>query len=219
MQTHMQPEFGFPENQAILSLMTEQPKTLYKSNEIEAMRSLLGETRIQLEKLEFDIEHADEKIKDHFIEQRRLIQLRAEETIDEVNQIAGELINEMNAYEKDCLNELEAKMEQNKSYLDQIVRPEVSHYHNEVNIYLESSQLSMEQVKKANEIVNKMKTNIQAECSNSCLWFDKRLIVFNPEKSHINESILGHIDFENSQPNVSILINNIFILDFNFYYI
>ena len=60
MQIHEQSEFGFPENQAILTLMTEQPKTFCKSSEIEAMRAVLEETRIQLNKIEFEIEHAEE---------------------------------------------------------------------------------------------------------------------------------------------------------------
>ncbi len=202
----MQPEFGFPENQAILTLMAEQPKTLCKSSEIEVVRALMEETRFELNKLEFEIDHAEEKIKDHFNEQKRIIQLKTEETMEEVSRIADKLINEMNAYEKYCLNEMEAKKDENRSYLEKVIKPELNEYRETVNSYLKLTQLDIEQVKKANEIVLKMKMNIQDEISNSfssLMTFNKKLIVFNPNKNSVNEILLGSIDYQQSQSNVS----------------
>jgi hypothetical protein len=207
MQIHMQPEFGFPENQAILTLMAEQPKTLCKSSEIEVVRALMEETRFELNKLEFEIDHAEEKIKDHFNEQKRIIQLKTEETMEEVSRIADKLINEMNAYEKYCLNEMEAKKDENRSYLEKVIKPELNEYRETVNSYLKLTQLDIEQVKKANEIVLKMKMNIQDEISNSfssLMTFNKKLIVFNPNKNSVNEILLGSIDYQSiNQSNVS----------------
>jgi len=207
MQIHMQPEFGFPENQAILTLMAEQPKTLCKSSEIEVVRALMEETRFELNKLEFEIDHAEEKIKDHFNEQKRIIQLKTEETMEEVSRIADKLINEMNAYEKYCLNEMEAKKDENRSYLEKVIKPELNEYRETVNSYLKLTQLDIEQVKKANEIVLKMKMNIQDEISNSfssLITFNKKLIVFNPNKNSVNEILLGSIDYQSiNQSNVS----------------
>jgi ABC-type antimicrobial peptide transport system ATPase subunit len=203
----MQPEFGFPENQAILTLMAEQPKTLCKSSEIEVVRALMEETRFELNKLEFEIDHAEEKIKDHFNEQKRIIQLKTEETMEEVSRIADKLINEMNAYEKYCLNEMEAKKDENRSYLEKVIKPELNEYRETVNSYLKLTQLDIEQVKKANEIVLKMKMNIQDEISNSfssLITFNKKLIVFNPNKNSVNEILLGSIDYQSiNQSNVS----------------
>ncbi len=203
----MQPEFGFPENQAILTLMAEQPKTLCKSSEIEVVRALMEETRFELNKLEFEIDHAEEKIKDHFNEQKRIIQLKTEETMEEVSRIADKLINEMNAYEKYCLNEMEAKKDENRSYLEKVIKPELNEYRETVNSYLKLTQLDIEQVKKANEIVLKMKMNIQDEISNSfssLMTFNKKLIVFNPNKNSVNEILLGSIDYQSiNQSNVS----------------
>jgi septal ring factor EnvC (AmiA/AmiB activator) len=83
-QVHQVPAFGFPEKQSILSLMTKKPKEVVKSVEAKKVIETFQKMHDQLNKLENDMNHAEERIKDLFREQRRLVQLETENSVSNI---------------------------------------------------------------------------------------------------------------------------------------
>ena len=105
---HCMPNEGFPINKALLNLMTEEPDEIYRSEMVESLKSNLNILRKQLNQIDSDMKNGPDKISDHCIELRRLVQLSTEEKILEINQMNETLIAQIDEYEKETITKYQS---------------------------------------------------------------------------------------------------------------
>lgn len=98
---HSIPSEGFPINLALSSLMNEKPDEIYRSEQVEKLKSNLSSLKANLNQLDLDLTTGVEKITEHCCELRRLVQLSTEEKILEINRFNETFIERINQYEKE----------------------------------------------------------------------------------------------------------------------
>lgn len=148
-KAHTMPTEGFPINLAILHLMSEQPDEIYRSEHVETLKSNLKFMKNNLNQLDLDIENGSEKIVDHCIELRRLVQLSTEEKILELNKINETLISQIDDYEKEAIAKFQKETISLPDFFDN--KNDIQLFLSETNDYLNSFRIDDKKVNDTNE--------------------------------------------------------------------
>jgi hypothetical protein len=110
------PNEGFSINLALLNLMTEAPDEIYRSEMVESLKQNVNILRKHLNQIDSDLKNGPDKIADHCIELRRLVQLSTEEKILEINQMNETLITLIDKYEKETILKYQSIKESLKTF-------------------------------------------------------------------------------------------------------
>lgn len=181
--------------------MLEQPNEVYRGKESEQLKSNLNKLESLLNELSFDMEHGEDKIKDHCIELRIQVQLAAEQKIQEINEFNDAFIKQIDLYEKECTEKLTLDKEL-KSSLDAAIN-EVKCFLAEKRSYLGRFQISEEEIAHSNEKSNEYKSNLDFQKMNiKSLTFNNRLLEFEMNKNRLDEMSVGFLHFKPIEANL-----------------
>jgi hypothetical protein len=174
--------------------MHEQPKEVCKSKEIEDLKSNLEELNKELTRFEFHIRNPEDNIKNHFTEQKRLVQLKTEETILEIQNLNEKLIQTLENNEKDCLESLKHVDSQTLNNYEKIIKPEIIKNQEKVNSLLNKGLLNESEVKLGKELVAKTKESIETESIKlNKLRYGDKFIEFKANDKKLNQFFLGEL--------------------------
>lgn len=175
--------------------MNEKPDEIYRSEQVEKLKSNLSSLKANLNQLDLDLTTGVEKITEHCCELRRLVQLSTEEKILEINRFNETFIERINQYEK----------ETKEKYLNKKVDPTRVNELNEVvksfiektNEYLNDFKIDDKQVNIAFCEAELHKKSICDEIKyRKTILFDDNLMTFEINDAVLSSSILGKMKFQ-----------------------
>ncbi len=104
-EEHNKPKSGtFPTCETLSVLLEEKPNEVYRSQNVETLKTNLNEIRLHLDKLEYDFNNGIDIIKEHAIELRTLLQLATEQSILDLHKFNEIMIKTIDNYEIECIN-------------------------------------------------------------------------------------------------------------------
>jgi hypothetical protein len=193
---HSIPDEGFNLNDLAYSLITAKPKEIWRGKKYEQLKINLNKIEQLVQELKLNYENGADKIKEHCIEQRRLVQLSTEKKIEKINKINEELINQINDFESQCIISFSKKENSIKIKLNLLV-DEADKFLKEKQDYLKQLKIDKEEIKKFNEISEDLQTKLKNELNikNNTIFGDN-LIKFNSNICNVEQDIIGNIDYD-----------------------
>ncbi len=140
--------------------------------------------------IKLGIENSNDLVKEHCIDLRSDVQLKAEEVILQVNDASEKIIKEINEYEKELIK---FNKTNSKSFDDfKSIVNELESFHT-VNIeYLKQYEVDDTLLFKLNEDAANLMNKVESEVNNlKDIIFDGKFLVFEKNKEKIMKSILG----------------------------
>jgi hypothetical protein len=197
LNDHFIPESGFVLNKRVNLLIQAEPMEISLGKEYDDLKLNLRKLEILTESFKFDNETLIGKIKEHCMEQIRLIQLSTENKIEQINKLNDELIQKVTDYETKCIESLLKKNEPViKEQMTKLI-DESNLLLNEADVYLEQLKINDEEMKQFNKKSEEMQLKLNKESIKlNSLVFDDKLIKFVSNNKEINKYELGYIDFE-----------------------
>jgi hypothetical protein len=193
---HQIPKEGFGINELALHLLTSKAKEMWRGKRYEQLKINLQKLEALKRELKFNFENGSDKIKEHCNEQRRLVQLATENTMEELNKINEELITEIDNFEIECIKCYSAIDVSFKEKLNRLI-DETKSFLNEKQEYLKQIQLDEDELKTFNNLSANLQIDLNKELKDlKSKIFGHKLIRFNSNSNKINSSILGFIDYE-----------------------
>jgi hypothetical protein len=193
---HQIPKEGFGINELALHLLTSKAKEMWRGKRYEQLKINLQKIEALTRELKFNFENGSDKIKEHCNEQRRLVQLATENTMEELNKINEELITEIYNFEIECIKCYSAIDVSFKEKLNRLI-DEAKSFLNEKQEYLKQIELDEDELKTFNNLSANLQIDLNKELKDlKSKIFGHKLIRFNSNSNKINSSILGFIDYE-----------------------
>jgi len=167
---------GFPLCKPLYKILSKSSNAIYRGEQIEKLAANIKFIENELRKMEFDLNHGTDVIKDHCIELRRQVQLATELKIQELNQANKRLIKQIDDFETECINNYNKwnKTKHNR-YNKRLNEYKIAH--EESSKYLQNVEINEKTVILLNTKSNELKSK---------LAFDKQEI----ESFIFNEKIL-----------------------------
>ena len=102
-EDHLMPKKGLPTCETLSILLEEKPNEVYRSQNVETLKSNLNEIRLHLDKIDYDFNNGVDIIKEHCIELRTVLQLATEQSILDINKFNEIMIKQIDNYEHECI--------------------------------------------------------------------------------------------------------------------
>lgn len=202
------PSKGFPVNELAAKLVSEQPKEVYRGEESEKLKSNLVNLEILTSKLSFEIENGEDMIKEHCIELRRLVQLAAEQRVNEINNYGELLVQQINDYEKDCTKQLAISDETKKQSSNVIFQ--VNLFLSEQRLYLNRFTINDKETLESNEKFSMLKSVLEKERLNvKKSTFNGKLMKFETSEFGLDQKTLGHVKYEQVETIVTVSLKHL----------
>lgn len=144
-ERHSLPKNGFPKNDLLIELLRKEPAELYRGAKYEELKSSLKSIQKIFNKIQFNYNNGDDLIKEHCLEQRRLIQLATEEKKLELDKCHDRLINRMDIYERDCIASFHKNQSFSKEFTETMNRTEK--FVTETQLYLKKPKVDEKIIK------------------------------------------------------------------------
>ena len=197
LNDHFIPESGFVLNKRVNLLIQAEPMEISLGKEYDDLKLNLRKLEILTESFKFDNETLIGKIKEHCMEQIRLIQLSTENKIEQINKLNDELIQKVTDYETKCIESL---LKKNESVITEQMTKLIDESNlllKEAEVYLEQLKINDEEMKQFNKKSEEMQLKLNKKSIKlNSLVFDNKLIKFVSNNNEINKYELGHIDYE-----------------------
>ena len=197
LENHDVPKTGFPMNKLIFELAKETPKEIYRGKLTEKLKNNLLDIDLKMLNLTQEIDHAVDKIKEHFRNLRYEVQLSKETIIEEINKIGDVLLNTVENTENRCIKNLEL----NEDYKEKKIKSlallndiskfsiDKANYLNQINFNEETVSKYINETDEYLSILDKEIKDIYA------LRFDNALMKFKASKKQIDSKILGEFTY------------------------
>jgi hypothetical protein len=189
---HEVPKYGFPNNEALLKLLSIKPIRISRGKLFDSLQKSLDDIRKKNSFIKHGIDNSNDLINEYCMDLRSEVQLKTEQAIEQINDLNKEIIDQIDEYEKELIkfnntnpksfddfNELVKELESfynvNNEYLKQFVVDD--------EILLKSTAEATNLIKRADLELNNLKTII----------FDGRFLMFEKNNDKINKLVLGKI--------------------------
>lgn len=201
------PNRGFPINELAARLVCEQPKEIYRGEECEKLKLNLANLEQLKYKLSFEIQNSEDLIKEHCIELKRLIQLAAEQRIDEIHTHNEYLIQQVNEYEKVCMQNRDSLSDDLKQQASDTIA-EIDKFLNDQRDYLKRFQINDKETIVSNDKMTRLRSDLERERINvKKTLFNGKIMMFESNKFTLDETILGHVKYEKIDSIVTVSLN------------
>jgi hypothetical protein len=160
---HKMPEKGFAINKTLSKILAIEMSKVSRGEAYDALKKLLDEIQKKRNIKKLGIENGTDFVKEYFMDLRSDVQLKAEEAIQQVNDISNRIIKEIDEYEQELI-------EFNKTNIKSLfafnaIFKELEYFHT-LNIeYLNQYEIDDNLVKKSNEEATQLikKADIEIE--------------------------------------------------------
>lgn len=188
---------GFPVNEMLITLLRMKPYSIYRGKEYEIIKKNLNDLKKVIGEIKFNSEHGKDTIKEHCLEQKRLIQLATEERIQELNKLNEGFIEEVNRYEKECIETCTTNLD-----FEKLVE-ETYEFIDDKESFMNKSQFDSDELKTLYSQTQNLKRKLNQESRKmKSLIFNHQLILFDSNKKLRSELLLGEINYRIFRCNV-----------------
>jgi hypothetical protein len=195
LKDHSIPEDGFPLNEKIYDLVVAEPTEISRGKEYEKLKVNLAKIESLAKILVFDSENGIEMIKEHCIEQVRLIQLSTETKIEQIYKLNEELIELVQQYERKCIQFFLSKNERIKEKINKIIF-ETNIFLKEKQDYLKQYKIDDEKIKFFNKIREDFQSSLKEKrTSLKKFIFENKLIKFQTNNNEISIGFIHYTSF------------------------
>lgn len=198
------PKKKFPVNELVARLALEQPKEVYRGEVCEEFKINLFNLESLASKLNCDMHHGEDTIKEHCFELRRIIQLATEKKIQEIITSSSLLINRVDDYEQDTIDKYRKNFEFKKMLSDIIEK--VNGFIKEQKSYLSQFVINENEIGLSNMKLDALKQKLEENLNIKKTLFNNRLMSFAMNTSPIDESIIGNISFDRIDTTLTVSI-------------
>jgi hypothetical protein len=98
-EMHQFAKKGFPLCKPLYKILSKSSNAIYRGEQIEKLAANIKFIENELRKMEFDLNHGTDVIKDHCIELRRQVQLATETSIQKIYQFNETMIKKVDDFE------------------------------------------------------------------------------------------------------------------------
>ncbi len=184
------PKNGFIINKSLSKILAIELTNVSRGEAYNSLMKLLDDIQKKLNLLKLGINNGTDFVKEHCMDLRSDVQLKAEEIILKVNDISNKIIEEIDEYEKDLI---ELNKNNTKS-LDTFnaIAEELESFHIINTEYLNKNEIDDKFIKKSNEEATNLIKKAELEINNlKNIIFDGNILKFERNNEKINENILG----------------------------
>lgn len=187
-EMHNIPPNGFSICEPLIKMLNRKPSKIYRGSQVEDLEKNLKRIENQLKKLEIDLNHGEDVIKDHCSELRRKVQLATDRKIEQINEYNKEMFEQIDEFRRDCLKTFNSVNKQEFAFRLKDMKEFCSNWRN----YLASSKIDDLEVEAANEKSKEFISRLVIEDQNlQCLLFNDHCLDYRKNK---NESDLDLLD-------------------------
>jgi hypothetical protein len=203
-QKHEMPKEGLIINNSLLKILSIMPTDVSRGESYDFLEKLLDEMQKKTSFIKLGIENSNDFVKEHCIDLRSDVQLKAEEAILQINDISSKIIEEIDEYEKELIEFNETNKESLENF-NKIVK-EMESFHAINREYLKKYKVDYRIINKANEEATNLMKKAELEIQNlRDIIFDGQLFKFDKNNEKISKSILGESRIIKNRMNSSIL--------------
>jgi hypothetical protein len=187
---HDMPKNGFIINKSLSKILAIELTNVSRGEAYNSLMKLLDEIQKKLNLLKLGINNGTDFVKEHCMNLRSDVQLKAEEVILKVNDISTIIIEKIDEYEKDLI---ELNKNNSKS-LDTFnaIAEELESFHIKNTEYLNKNEVDDKKLKISNEEALNLVKKAELEIENlKNIIFDGNILKFERNNEKINENILG----------------------------
>ncbi len=191
---HFKTDEQFPVNRSLERLRSIEPSKIYRSEYVESLKISLDHIKEYIILIKFGLNNSNDQIKEHCMNLKSDIQLKAEQTIQQINDLSEQFLNEIDEYEKKCI--ISNNIDENKKYFDKILDA-LELFHTNWSDYICKANIKDEIVLEANKKANQL--CLQAEKEKKKIFnhiFNGNMISFNQNLKKLNQSCLGTLSLD-----------------------
>ncbi len=107
-QYHLMPKEGLTISKRLLKILALEPKEVYRSKEVDALKNHLNDFQQKINLFAFGINNGVDRIKQHCLDLKNKVQLRTEEVIEQLQDHSAQLVKEIEQFEKICIKSYQA---------------------------------------------------------------------------------------------------------------
>jgi len=97
------PKEGLTISKRLLKILALEPKEVYRSKEVDALKNHLNDFQQKINLFAFGINNGVDRIKQHCLDLKNKVQLRTEEVIEQLQDHSAQLVKEIEQFEKICI--------------------------------------------------------------------------------------------------------------------
>jgi hypothetical protein len=184
------PKNGLPINKSLLKLLSIMPTNVSRGKSYDLLEKLLDEMQKKNSFIKLGIENSNDFVKEHCMNLRSDVQIKAEEVILQVNEITTKIIEEIDEYEKELI-EFNKTNKESLNAFNKIVK-EMESFHVINTEYLKNFKVDYEIINKANEEATNLIKKAELEIENlKDIIFEGQIFKFEKNNEKISKSILG----------------------------
>jgi len=196
-QKHEMPKNGLPINKALLNILSLKTTQVSRGKLFDSLHKSLDDIQTKHNFIKLGIENSSDLIKEHCIELRSDVQLKAEEVILEVNDIRSKNIEEIDEYEKELIGSKKANSKSKSLEAFNAIVKELESFHAINTEYLMHHVVDYDMVIRLNEEANSLVKKAELEIENlKEVIFDEKFLVLGKHREKINKSILGFLKID-----------------------
>jgi len=187
---HDMPKNGFIINKSLSKILAIELTNVSRGGAYNSLMKLLDDIQKKLNILKLGINNGTDFVKEHCMNLRSDVQLKAEEVILKVNDLSSKIIEKIDEYEKDLI---ELNKNNTKS-LDTFnaIAEELESFHIINTEYLNKNEVDDKKLKISNEEALNLVKKAELEINNlKNIIFDRNILKFERNNEKINESLLG----------------------------
>jgi hypothetical protein len=194
-EKHEMPKNGLLINDALMKILSVKLKKIPRGKAFNSLEILLNEIQKKENLMKLGIENSSDLIKEHCIELRSDVQLKAEEVIQLVNDLSRKIIEEIDEYEKESIEFNRANLESLGVFKK--IANELESFHSCNTEYLKNHVVDYDKVIDLNKEANILIKKAELEVKNlKDVIFDGKFLVFEENKIKMIKSILGSVKID-----------------------
>ncbi len=194
-QKHEMPKNGLPINKALLNILSLKTTQVSRGKLFDSLHKSLDDIQTKHNFIKLGIENSSDLIKEHCIELRSDVQLKAEEVILEVNDIRSKNIEEIDEYEKELIGSKKANSKSKSLEAFNAIVKELESFHAINTEYLMHHVVDYDMVIRLNEEANSLVKKAELEIENlKEVIFDEKFLVLGKHREKIKN--LNHSKYK-----------------------
>jgi len=189
-EKHEMPKKGLLIMKPLLELLSIKPDKVSRGKAFDSLLKLLDEIEKKCSYIKLSIEKSSDLVNKHCLDLKNDVQLKAEEAIQQINDISCQTIVIIDEYEKEMIEYNKT----NSKLLDEFneIAKELGTFHSVKMEYLRKYEVDDEMIIKSSEEATNLIKKAELEIENlKNIIFDGRFLMFEKNSQKIEKSILG----------------------------
>ena len=153
---HEMPQYGLQIMKPLLKILSMKLSKVSRGKAFDSLLKLLDEIEKKHRFIKLGIENSNDPVNTHLMDLRNDVQLKAEEAIQQINDLSSKIIEEIDEYEKDLIEH----NKNNSKILNEFnkIAKELKTFHTVNTEYLKQYEVDEELVIKSNEEATNQKS-------------------------------------------------------------